>query len=208
MVERAAPTAVALAQLRASGAVPRPAGGQFAAWSEAAARAGRRLTDVSRPGAPGLVALGWVDGAEPVAGPGTGVERAFPTPVTALPFAAVLQACWADRAEHPYPGGLVRESQVLAALRTLRPIRGTGEAEAGPMWQYKGALVRLADSGLIERDGSWLRLGPRVGLWSDAQVSALRVIYDQLPVAPDRPDDEPATLVDPGAGPADAGVDW
>lgn len=181
-----APTAVALARLRAVGTLPCPNGGSFAAWKAAADRAGRRLADVSRPGGPARLALGWDEGAEPVAGPDTGVDRAAPTPVLALTFAALLRACWPDRSDHPYPGVLTTEARVLAGVATLGPLtRGANAAGEGSVRHQKGALRRLTEAGWAEIDGPYLRLGPQVALWSEAQVAALRVSYDRLPAALD-----------------------
>jgi hypothetical protein len=196
-----APSALALARLRALGPQPRPLGA-YGTWREAAERGGRRLVDVSRPGVSSRVALGWIEGAEPVAGPDTGVDRIAVTPMVGLTFAAALRACWPDRSDHPFPGVLTSEARILAAVGTLGPLsRGAVEASDGSVRHQKGALRRLAEARYLELDGLFVRLGPEVALWSDAQVSALRASYDQLPtvrwVEPCRTTAKPAEPAEP-----------
>lgn len=197
-------TAVGLARLRAAGVQARPAGAAYGAWHAASGRAGRRLVDVSRPGTAGRVALGWADGAEPVGGAHSGVERVSATPVLGLTFAAVLRACWADRSEHPFPGRLTTESRVLAAVAStgLMP-PSTAEAAQGSVRHQKGALRRLTEAGYIEVDRPYIRLGTQVALWSEVQVAALRVIYQQLPSVTDDWFEPAAATAAPAADDAD-----
>lgn len=177
-------SALALARLRAAGAVPRPpAAATVTSWENAATRAGRVLQTVSRPGQSPLLGLGWVEGSEPVAGPDTGVERSKPSPVVALTFAAALRACWVDRSEHPFPGETTTEETVLCALASLGPLSpGAIEGGAGAERHQKGALRRLHHAGFLTLTEDSVALGPRVALWSHPQIAALRVVYDQLPV--------------------------
>lgn len=179
-------SAVALAMMRAAGTLPRPAAGAtLASWQQAAARAGRVVREVALPSVGQRVTLGWVEASEPLAGPDTGVTRAMPSPVLVLTFAAALAACWIDRFEHPFPGRSTSEDAVLVAVAALGPLtRGAVEGGEGAERHRKGALRRLHDARLLVLDGSTIRLGPAVALWSDAQVGPLRVIYDQLPTAP------------------------
>ena len=183
-----ADAALALARLRARGAIPMPADpAQLAEWEAAARRGGRRLVDVTGAAAQGRVALGWIEGSEPAAGADAHVERTPPSRVLLLVFAACLRACWPDRSDHPYPGSPAGEEEILRAVAALGPLTSR-VADAGPggEWHRKGALRRLLECGLLERvDGTksgMVRLGPLVGLWSDLQVSTLRATYGQLPV--------------------------
>lgn len=182
------PSVVALARLRASRTIPLPeASATMRSWHAAAVRAGRRLHVVSRPGQLPELALGWVDGSEPFAGPDAGIERRKPSLVLTLTFAAALRACWQDRSEHPYPGSPTTEQEVLAAVASLGPLsRGALEGGDGAEHHQKGALRRLHAAGYLVMDGQSVVLGTKVALWSDIQVSALQVIYDQLPVSASR----------------------
>lgn len=181
----AASAALALARIRAAGTVAMPEdGATLAAWAAAAQRAGRRLCDVSCPGGPAAVALGWAEGAEPAGGGDSGVDRTEPSTVLLLVFAAAIRACWQDRSEHPFPGIIVEERAVLDAVAALGPLtRAATETGEGSERHCKGALRRLREAGLLYPSGRGVRLGPVVALWSNAQVGALRAIYDQLPLA-------------------------
>lgn len=179
-------TALMLAHMRATGTIPRPLTPvALTALRSATERAGRRLVEMSTPEGE-LLALGWQDGLEPVAGGDTGVERVSPSPVLVLTFAAALRACWPDQADHPYPGVVATESDVLAAVASLGPLTSTsseGADGAGAERHRKGALRRLRDAGYLVGDDLTVRLGPVVATWSDANVRALRGVYDQLPTA-------------------------
>jgi hypothetical protein len=174
--------AVLLAAMRAAGPQPRPTGEfDLAALHAAAGRAGRTLVDL--PG--NRITLGWLDGSEPVAGADTGVIRIEPHDWLLLVFAAALRACWVEPDEHPYPGRAVPEAQILAAVGTLGPLRGVAADGIG-MWRHqKAALPKLRGGGLLTdtADGD-LRLGPRVAVWSEREIGALRHVYEQMPTAP------------------------
>lgn len=169
-----------LARLRAAGTLPGVPPADVAA---AAARAGRALVDAGRPGEPAH-ALGWLGGSEPVAAGDSGVERHRPAAWLLLTFAACLRACWADADEHPFPGRDVTERQVLAALAALGPLTGPSPDGALAVERHqKGALRKLREAGLLDRDEAAVRLGPRAAVWSDAQLGELRAIRDRMPGA-------------------------
>jgi hypothetical protein len=153
-------------------------------WQTAADRAGRVVRVISRSGRQPQLALGWRDGSEPAGGPDAGVERTRPSLVLTLTFAAALRACWQDRSEHPYPGAATTERDILAGVASLGPLsRGALEGGEGAEHHQKGALRRLHAAGYLDMDEGSVLLGPKVALWPDVQVTALRVVYDQLPVA-------------------------
>lgn len=178
-------SAYVLARMRAEGRVPRPSNPtELATLRAAADRAGRRVCEVSIPGAPPTVTLGWVHGAEPVAGVETGVERTKPSHVLLLTFAAALRACWTDRSEHPFPGVPATEEAILDGVASLGALtKGALEGGVAAQRHRKGALRRLRDAGLLAGQGGQLRLGPAVARWSESQISPLRAVYDQLPFA-------------------------
>lgn len=180
-----AASVVALARMRVLGQVSLPDSGQIlASWREQAARAGRQLVEIVPASRAPTIALGWLVGSEPVAGGDTGVERTKPPLVVLLTFAAALRACWIDRSAHPYPGTLADEAAVLDAVASLGPLSvGAADSGEGGQRHRKGAVRRLAEAGLLDVEGSSLRLGPVVATWSEGQVAALRAVYDQLPVA-------------------------
>ncbi|MDP9458689.1 MAG: hypothetical protein M3Q22_00050 [Actinomycetota bacterium] len=171
-----------LAAIRAAGPQPRPTGEtDLAALRGAAARAGRILVDL--PG--NAVALGWLEGSEPVAGADTGVSRIPPHEWLLLVFAAALRACWIDPDEHPYPGRAVAESQLFAAVGTLGPLRGVAVDGLGMLRHQKGALPKLRAAGYLADGGDGrVRLGHRIAIWSEREVATLRHVYQQMPAAP------------------------
>ncbi len=175
------PGPLTLARMRAIGQIPFTAQVPAALHLQAA-DAGRRLVEAVIPGQLPMVMLGWWDGVEPVAGGDTGVERTKTSQVVLLTFAAVLGACWPDRSEHPFPGVAAEEDAVLAGVAALGPITASAiEGGAAGRRHSKGALRRLDDARLLSIDGSEVRLGPAIALWSEEQVAALRSVYDRLP---------------------------
>ncbi|MFY1683617.1 hypothetical protein ACN265_18970 [Micromonospora sp. WMMD730] len=144
--------------------------------------------DVTGHARNGRLALGWVAGAEPIAGGESGVSRTAPSRTLLLVFAAAVRACWPDRSESLYPGTAAKETEVLAAVAALGPLTASA-ADGGVPGErhHKGALRRLYDCGLLEPTGPdcrHVRLGPMVALWSETETNALRAVYDQLPLPP------------------------
>jgi len=177
----AEPGALTLARMRATGQIPMAAQVP-AAWHRQAAEAGRRLVEAVVPGQLPVVMLGWWDSLEPVAGGDTGVERTRTSQIVLLTFAAVLGACWPDRSEHPFPGVAAEEETILAAVAALGPITASAvEGGTAGRRHSKGALRRLGDARLLAVEGSGVRLGPAVAVWSEEQITALRSVYDRLP---------------------------
>lgn len=176
---------LALARMRAAGRVSLPESATvLASWSEQAVRAGRHLVEAVVPGCRPVIVLGWLDGSEPVAGGDSGVERSKPPQVLLLTFAAALRACWSDRSEPPFPGTPIDEDAVLDAIASLGPLTAAAiDSGEGSQRHHKGAIRKLSDAGLLNVDGSTIRLGAVVATWSDGQVDTLRAVYDQLPVA-------------------------
>lgn len=178
------PTRLMLAQMRAAGTMPRPTTSvALQGLRSAAERAGRRLVEIDQSGQEPLLALGWQEGNEPVAGLDTGVERAAPSPVLILTFAAALRACWPDPIDHPFPGVPTSEDAILAAIATLGPLTTAADAaeSIGSEAHRKGALRRLRDAGFLAGEEQAARLGPVVASWSQTQVRLLRGIYEHLP---------------------------
>lgn len=171
-------TALHLARLRGCGTLP---GAAPAPVRAAAARAGRALADAGRPGEPAH-ALGWVSGFEPVAGDDAGVQRQRPPTWLLLTFAACLRACWPDPDDHPFPGEDATEEQVLDALASLGSLSGPSlDGGLAVERHQKGALRKLRDAGLLDRDETVVRLGPQVAVWSDGQLAELRAVRDRMP---------------------------
>ena len=173
-------TVLHLARLRAAGTLPGPAP---AAVRAAAARAGRAVADVGRPGAPAH-ALAWQPGSEPAAGGDTGVVRNKPGAWLLLTFAACLRLCWLDPDEHPFPGEDATEDEVLDALASLGSLSGPSlDGGLAVERHQKGALRKLREAGLLDPDESVVRLGPQVALWSEGQLGELRAVRDRMPGA-------------------------
>ena len=179
---------MALARMRITGSSPLTGDRRVLAALEAAAeRAGRRLMDVTSEHSATLeVALGWVEGSEPVAGGDSGVVRIDPSLETVLTFAAALRACWLDESEHPFPGMDAEVESILEARAILGTLSGSdGNDRRSAEFHRKGALRRLRAAGYLCGTEATVRLGPRVAAWSQGQVDALRAVYEQFPVAPD-----------------------
>jgi hypothetical protein len=178
---------VALARLRAARIQARPQDlSPMRGLTAAAARAGRTLVEVATDSGPCLL-LGWLDGSEPVDQDDGGIKRRHPAPTVLLTFAACLRACWPDPSEEPYPGRVVTEQQVLAALATLTtPSAATpgGEEGGGAERHHKSALRLLRVTGLLDTETPEVRLGPVVALWPASDVATLRRFHDRLPTCP------------------------
>ncbi len=180
-------TTLALARMRAAGSSPLTGDRhRLSALEAAAERAGRRLVDVTADDSTVLeVALGWVEGSEPVAGGDSGVVRVDPSVETVLTFAAALRACWLDESEHPFPGAVADVESVLEARAILGTLSGSDSNDGRSAELHrKGALRRLRAGGYLTGTETIVRLGPRVAAWSEGQVDALRAVYEQFPVAP------------------------
>ena len=178
------PVGLALARMRAAGTIPRPnAAATLTDLQAAADRAGRRLVEINQTWEGPLLALGWYEGMEPVAGADTGVERTPVSPVLIVVFAAALRACWPDVSGHPFPGLPASEGDIFRAVAQLGPLTPTADTadNIGSESHRKGALRRLGDGGLLSVADHVVRLGPAVATWSDIQIRLLRGIYDQLP---------------------------
>lgn len=103
---------------------------------------------------------------------------------TSRMLAACLRCCWQEPTDPPWPGVPAAASTVITLFRELTAGR---EREA----QHRAAvaaLSRLEGGGwlLAAGDGT-LRLGPRVVLWSAADLTVLRQLWRTMP-APDVPD--------------------
>lgn len=181
-------TPLALARMRVAGSSPLTGDRRTMSALEAAAEgAGRRLVDVTTEDSTTLeVALGWVEGSEPVAGGDSGVVRVDPPGETVLTFAAALRACWLDASEHPFPGAAAGVDTVLEARAILGTLSGSdGNDGRSAEFHRKGALRRLRAAGYLSGTETTVRLGPRVATWSEGQVEVLRAVYEQFPVASD-----------------------
>lgn len=174
--------AYVFAAIRAAGPQTRPVSEMdLAALHAAAGRAGRTVVDLPE----GRVTLGWLEGSEPSAGGDTGVIRTEPHDWLLLVFAAALRACWIDPDEHPYPGRTVPKQQILDAVGTLGPLRGVAVDGIGMLRHQKAALPKLRAAGfLADTADEQVRLGPRVAIWSEQEIAALRHTYDRMPTVP------------------------
>lgn len=158
-----------LAALRATGTAELPDDIATAeARLAAASGAGRQLVPVDLPRGPGWT-MTWRDDVAPelesAGSPGTSSAN----PVIVL--AACLRACWTDSAAPLYPGGETTIEHVTQVVSVLGVV------------QARRALNRLLWWGYLTEDsgrGS-VRLGPRVALWSEADIAYLRAEYDLLP---------------------------
>ena len=98
---------------------------------------------------------------------------------TARLLAACLRCCWPDPTDPPWPGVPAPRS---AAITLFRELTAGREADA----QHRAAVAavsRLAASGwlLTDEGRQTLRLGPRVALWSQADLTVLRQLWHALP---------------------------
>jgi hypothetical protein len=98
---------------------------------------------------------------------------------TARMLAACLRCCWPDPGEPPWPGVPVARAKAITLFRELTAGR---EADA----QHRAAVSavsRLTVAGWLLADdrGGTLRLGPRVALWSPADLPVLRQLWHAMP---------------------------
>lgn len=97
---------------------------------------------------------------------------------TARMLAACLRCCWPEPTDPPWPGVPATPSTVIALFRELTMGRD-------PEAQHRAAvaaLSRLEGGGWVLVDGrETLRLGPRVALWSAADLTVLRQLWRALP---------------------------
>ncbi|GAB3972707.1 hypothetical protein GCM10029978_050450 [Actinoallomurus acanthiterrae] len=189
-----APSAVALARLRALGAAPARTS---AAVSAAARAAGREIVLASAAG--GQVALlTWpadIDLAEQAD------HSLWTTPATALQltFAACVRLCWEDPHVHPYPGRVVAPERVFALLARVnaRPDEAIPIFDNAP----KRSLAWLRRAAWIDQDEEGVRFGVRLATLADDEVAALRRVYEAMP----GPQDEEAAAPEDAAMPGREG---
>lgn len=96
---------------------------------------------------------------------------------TARMLAACLRCCWPDPSDPPWPGVPVTLATAVELFRLLTTGR---DAEA----QHRAAVAavnRLEGGGWLLESGQTLRLGPRVGLWSAADLTVLRQLWRSMP---------------------------
>lgn len=166
-------SALTLASLRA-GRVRALGESERRAAEVAATRLGRRLIEVE-PGSENTLVLGFADGYEPNPDEQLlSVHRLSPIPLIAL--AACLGLSWRERDQPPHRGELVEVDRVLDATGALGADRA----------HVLGALRHeLQLAGLVDTRQRFVRPGPAIAAWSDAQVDALRRFADALPGADD-----------------------
>ncbi|MEV5703539.1 hypothetical protein [Actinoallomurus sp. NPDC052274] len=171
-----APSALALARLRALGGTPAETS---AAVSTAARAAGREV--VLAAGLGGQVALlTWpadIDLAE------QSDHALWTTPPTALQltFAACVRLCWEDPHLHPHPGRAVPPERVFALLARVNARPAADEAI--PIFDNapKRSLAWLARTGWVDQDDTGVRFGARVATLHDDEVAALRRVHEAMP---------------------------
>jgi hypothetical protein len=97
---------------------------------------------------------------------------------TARMLAASLRCCWPEPTDPLWPGIPASSSTVIALFRELT-------AGRDPEAQHRAAVAavgRLEGSGwLLADDRDTLRLGPRVALWSAADLTVLRQLWHAMP---------------------------
>jgi hypothetical protein len=97
---------------------------------------------------------------------------------TARMLAACLRCCWPEPTDPPWPGVPVTSSTVIALFRQLT-------AGRDPEAQHRAAVAavsRLEGGGwVLAGSRETLRLGPRVALWSAADLSVLRQLWHAIP---------------------------
>ena len=104
---------------------------------------------------------------------------------TARMLAAGLRCCWADPLDAPWPGVDVPGDMVIGVFRELTG----GREEASQHRAAVAALRRLHAAGwLLFDEVAWrVRLGPRVALWSPADLSVLRQLWRSMTPPPPGP---------------------
>lgn len=172
---------VALAAVRALGALPaarlQPA--TLASARAAAALTGRTLDRVTADGEPALV-LAWTATSVPTMEDHEHGEYRWLRPAALRTWAFCLGLAWRDRTAHPWPG----EPFSLADLVDAAAMRGSN-----PLWIRSALMNTLLPAGLVEIDGSTVRLGPAAAVLPDAYVDALRRVHDRLPREENAPAD-------------------
>jgi hypothetical protein len=97
---------------------------------------------------------------------------------TARMLAACLRCCWPDPTDPPWPGVPCPSSTAVTLFRELT-------AGRDPEAQHRAAVAavsRLEGGGWLLTDGDeTLRLGPRVALWSGADLTVLRQLVREMP---------------------------
>lgn len=142
---------------------------EVSALRAAAARAGRKVVEVTGPAGERELTLAWAQ-ENPLTpndpgGPADGTER------DVITFAACLSRCWPDPDEPLFPG----VATTLDAVRdTLKPLG---------VQQVVHAVNRLRAWGYLTPDlgDGMIRLGPAVATWSDTDVARLRREHTSLP---------------------------
>jgi hypothetical protein len=175
-----APSALALARLRALGGAPAETSAAVAA---AARAAGREI--VLAPTAGGQVALlTWpadIDLAEQA--------ELWTTPPTALQltFAACVRLCWEDPHLHPHPGRTVAPERIFALLGRVnaRPDEAIPIFDNAP----KRSLSWLRRTAWLDQNDGGVRFGTRVATLADDEVATLRRVYEAMPDPEEAGDD-------------------
>ena len=141
-----------------------------------AAEIGRRITELNATSGSRIITLGFAEGFEPNPDEDVfSVRRLSPVPLVAL--ATCLGLCWADLDRRPDPGQEVKVERVLEVATAL----------GAPRPHLLGAIRNeLTMAGLLELDGSAIRLGYAIAAWTDAQVDALRRLGPS-PIGPQPP---------------------
>lgn len=98
---------------------------------------------------------------------------------TARVLAACLRRCWAEPSGPIWPGVGASLDDVTTAFRSITDNRDERALHAALL----GAVRRLANSGwlLFDEAQRLVRLGPRVAMWSPADLSSLRELWRSMP---------------------------
>lgn len=160
MNNASAPGALLLARVRFGHAAVALAG-ERAAAARIAAACGRELVTTTN----GRVTMRWTEGHGMV--PDEATDALTPPRLRVLAIAVAL--CWPRPTQALWPG----QPTSLAALHA----HCYRDAAAARTSYHVDRLVR---EGLLELDGTTLRLGPRVAGWDGPSVAALAANHDQL----------------------------
>lgn len=98
---------------------------------------------------------------------------------TARVLAACLRCCWADPSGPIWPGVVATFDAVAASFNTITDNRDERALHAAAL----GAIRRLTGSGwlLFDEEMRTVRLGPRVAMWTTAELSSLRELWRSMP---------------------------